>query len=90
MKSLSYGCSLAMAILFAYIIMAAVEGPSDVDAAQAQYNEMQAAIKNEAAGTRFAKAAALLCGENAGYKELADGSVQCYTKRGTKTIKVAL
>jgi len=31
-----------------------------------------------------------LCGENAGWKLLADGSVQCYTHRGFKTRKVTL
>ena len=31
-----------------------------------------------------------LCGENAGWKMLADGSVQCYTHRGHKTKKVTL
>ena len=31
-----------------------------------------------------------LCGENAGWKLLAAGSVQCYTHRGFKTRKVTL
>ena len=31
-----------------------------------------------------------MCGENAGWKMLADGSVQCYTHRGLKTKKVTL
>jgi len=31
-----------------------------------------------------------LCGENAGWKLLEDGSVQCYTHRGLKTRKVTL
>ena len=31
-----------------------------------------------------------LCGENAAWKLLADGSVQCYTHRGFKTRKVTL
>ena len=31
-----------------------------------------------------------LCGENAGWKLLGDGSVQCYTHRGFKTRKVTL
>lgn len=36
---------------------------------------------------RFARAAAALCGgENAAWELLADGSVQCKTKRGHKTI----
>ncbi len=36
---------------------------------------------------RFARAAAALCGgENASWQLLADGAVQCKTKRGAKTI----
>jgi len=31
-----------------------------------------------------------MCGENAGWKMLADGSVQCFTHRGHKTKKVTL
>jgi hypothetical protein len=31
-----------------------------------------------------------LCGENAAWKLLADGSVQCFTHRGFKTKKVQL
>ena len=31
-----------------------------------------------------------MCGENAGWKLLEDGSVQCFTKRGKKTLKVQL
>lgn len=35
---------------------------------------------------RFARAAAAVCGQNAGWDLLADGSIQCRTKRGAKTI----
>lgn len=31
-----------------------------------------------------------LCGENAGWRLLADGAVQCFTHRGQKTKKVTL
>ena len=31
-----------------------------------------------------------MCGENAGWKLLDDGSIQCYTHRGAKTRKVTL
>ena len=31
-----------------------------------------------------------LCGENAGWKMLEDGTVQCYTHRGAKTRRVTL
>ena len=31
-----------------------------------------------------------LCGENAGWKLLDDGSIQCFTHRGLKTRKVTL
>lgn len=50
------------------------------------------AIKNEAAQARFTRAAAKICGsENAGWKLVDDTrSIQCTTKRGHKTRKVAL
>ena len=31
-----------------------------------------------------------MCGENAGWRLLDDGAVQCFTKRGKKTSKVQL
>lgn len=31
-----------------------------------------------------------LCGENAGWMQLEDGVIQCYTHRGAKTITVTL
>lgn len=36
---------------------------------------------------RFELGAQAMCGENAGWKELPDGSVQCYTHRGYKTMR---
>jgi hypothetical protein len=41
---------------------------------------------SSAAQARFARAAQTMCGENAGWTMLADGAVQCRTKRGHKTI----
>lgn len=52
--------------------------------------DLQDAIRAEAREQRFAKAAQALCGPNAGYALQDDGSVQCYTHKGRKTIKVAL
>lgn len=52
--------------------------------------DLQDAIKTEARDARFARAASTICGSNAGYALQDDGSVQCYTHKGRKTIKVAL
>lgn len=52
--------------------------------------DLQDAIKTEAADARFARASAEICGENAAALDLGDGSIQCLTKRGHKTRRVAL
>lgn len=44
------------------------------------------ATAQQRAQARFAKAAQAMCGENAGWADLGNGSVQCRTKRGHKTI----
>jgi hypothetical protein len=62
--------------LIALVMSAAylLDGPSELDA------------RVDTAEEKIQK----LCGENAGWKLLADGSVQCYTHRGFKTRKVTL
>ena len=57
---------------------------------RAQADALQDAIKTSAAHDRFAKAAQALCGPNAGWAELPDGAVQCSTKQGHKTARVAV
>ena len=64
------------AVLVAAVICTAylLDGPSDHEA------------RVDTAEEKIQK----LCGENAGWKLLADGSIQCYTHRGFKTRKVTL
>ena len=67
-----------------------LDGPDDHSAEHAQALALKDAQAQEAAEHRFAKATAALCGPNAAAKDLGDGTVQCYTHKGHKTIKVAL
>ena len=64
------------AVLVAAVMSAAylLDGPSEHEA---QVDTVEEKIQK-------------LCGENAGWKLLADGSVQCFTHRGFKTRKVTL
>jgi len=82
---------IALSVVGIYALMAYVDGPTDHSAEQAQAKSMADAIRAEAAAERFARASAALCGgENAVARDLGDGSIQCLTKRGAKTIKVSL
>ena len=64
------------AVLIALVMSAAylLDGPSEHDA------------RVDTAEEKIQK----LCGENAAWKLLADGSIQCFTHRGQKTRKVTL
>jgi len=64
------------AVLVALVMSAAylLDGPSEHDA---RVDTVEEKIQR-------------LCGENAAWKLLADGSVQCFTHRGHKTKKVTL
>lgn len=80
---------IALALSSAYLL----DGPSELDALHDGAASSQDAHKSDAASTRFARAASRACGgENAAWTLLGDGSVQCATKRGFKTVvaKVAL
>ncbi|MFZ2309623.1 MAG: hypothetical protein WAW73_09410 [Rhodoferax sp.] len=65
--------------------------PSDHNAEMAQAEDLQDAIKNEAAQARFTRAAAQMCG-NAGWTQDADGAVHCQVRKlrkrgaGTSTV----
>ena len=71
--------ALAIAVTAAWLYLAA---NFDREAEQGDTRH-QAGLSAE---LRFAKAATALCGQNAAWELLADGSVQCRTKRGAKTI----
>ena len=64
------------AVLVAAVMSAAylLDGPSEHEA---QIDTVEEKIQK-------------LCGENAGWKLLDDGSIQCFTHRGFKTKKVQL
>lgn len=67
-----------------------LDGPDDRHAEHASAMALEDALKLEARQERFAKAAAAVCGPQAHAADLGDGTVQCHTKRGRKTSKVAL
>jgi hypothetical protein len=71
--------ALALAVVSAWLYLAA---NFDTEAAQGDARH-QAGLSAE---LRFTKAAQAVCGANAGWDLLADGSVQCRTKRGHKTM----
>ena len=76
----------ALVLSTAYLL----DGPSDHQAALDAAADVKATQREQAALARFEKAAQAMCGDNAGWKLLNSGSVQCFTKRGYKTQKVQL
>jgi len=83
--------TLTLALLFAAVL--AGVGPA-LDGAHARLSEpehppeVQAAINAAIERGRFEAAAQALCGPNAAWAGLPDGSVQCRTKHGRPTITV--
>lgn len=63
-------------------------GPAidDHSAERAQAADIEAAQKQAGAAQRFERAAQRICGPQAAWDLLPDGSVQCRTKHGAKTI----
>lgn len=49
---------------------------------QAMADELEQAQREAQAQERFDRAARQVCGENAGYRLVGDGSIRCTTKRG--------
>jgi hypothetical protein len=82
--------ALFCAILGMYALMANLDGPSDHQAQADQLADLEAAVKLDNAKARLTKAIAALCGQNASAILLDDTTVQCVTKRGHKTQRVAL
>jgi hypothetical protein len=79
----------AIAIVLAYIGMAALDGPTDHSTEVAQAQAIDDAHKAEAA--RLAQQARIqsACGPNAAWRERSDGDIQCLDKHGRKTIVIA-
>ena len=81
-----------MAVAVAVVLSTAylLDGPSEIQAAIDAAADAKATQREQAALARFEKAAQAMCGENAGWTKLENGSVQCFTKQGRKTQKVQL
>lgn len=77
---------IALLLSSAYLL----DGPEDHEAEHASALALEDALKLDAQQERFAKATAALCGPNSYATDLGDGTVQCHTKRGRKTVKVAM
>lgn len=83
--------ALALLVVALYPLMATLEDRSQRRIAAAHTQDLQTAIKNEAAQVRFERAASEICGQNAGWQLVDDTrTIQCTTKRGFKTRKAVL
>lgn len=65
-----------------------LDGVDDHSYEWAQADDLQAAIIRARDEKRFAQAAQAMCGPQAAWQALPDGSVQCRTKYGRPTITV--
>lgn len=84
--------NLLLVLLIAGILSTSymLDWPSEIEAAQDAAATYRANRAEQIDRETFEKAVQAMCGENAGWKLLDDGSVQCYTHRGFKTKKVTL
>ena len=87
---MNHAINWMLAIAVAVVLSTAylLDGPSDYQAAVDSAANARATQLEQAALARFEKAAQAMCGgENATWKLLDNGSVQCFTKRGFRTTK---
>lgn len=77
---------LAMLLLLGWAGPALDDHSAEFD----QAADIETAQHQASAQARYDAAVQRLCGENAAYMELADGEIQCKTKRGTPTRRVTL
>jgi len=89
---MNHAINYALAVAVAAVLSTAylLDGPSEIQAAIDAAADAKATQAEQRAQARFEKAAQQMCGENAGWKLLENGSVQCFTKRGHATQKVQL
>ena len=89
---MNHAINWTMALAMAAVLSTAylMDGPSDHQAAIDAAADAKATQREQAVLARFEKAAQQMCGENAGWTKLDNGSVQCFTKRGHATQKVQL
>lgn len=67
-----------------------LDGPSEIEAAIDSAQSAADAAHEEQARERIARIAQQACGENAYFQLLPDRAVQCFTKRGKRTQRIAL
>lgn len=77
--AIPYIGAVCFAVTLAYV------GPR-IDETTAAHEDAISAQQAAQQRARFEQRAQQMCGENAGWRETADGSVACFTKRGRKTI----
>jgi hypothetical protein len=85
---MNHAINWTLAVAMAAVLSTAylLDGPSDHQAAIDAAADAKATQREQAALARFEKAAQAMCGgENATWKLLDNGSVQCFTKRGFRT-----
>jgi len=89
---MNHAINWTLAVAVAAVLSTAylLDGPSDHQAAIDAAADAKATQREQAQQARFEKAAQAMCGDNAGWTQLENGSVQCFTKRGHKTQKVQL
>lgn len=84
----SWATSILLAALIAVLLSWAGPALDDHSGEWAQAADLQTAINTAVARQRFEAAAQQICGPQAAWQELPDGSVQCKTKYGRPTITV--
>jgi hypothetical protein len=89
---MNHAINWTLAVLTALVLSTAylLDGPSDHQAAIDAAADAKATQREQAQQARFEKAAQAMCGDNAGWTQLENGAVQCFTKTGRKTQKVQL
>ena len=89
---MNHAINWTLAVAVAVVLSTAylLDGPSDHQAAIDAAADAKATQAEQRAQVRFEKAAQAMCGNNAGWKLLDNGAVQCFTKRGHATQKVQL
>ena len=76
--------AVALVLSTAYLL----DGPSDYQAAVDSAANARETQREQLAMEKFSRAAQAMCGgENATWRLLDNGSVQCFTKRGFRTTK---
>lgn len=90
MQQATFNWALAAALALLLSTAHLLDVPDDRSVEHAQALSLEDAIKSEAADARFARAAAEICGENAGFRRVDATTIQCYTHKGKPTRRVSL